>query len=102
MNPPPSLLFWPSLPMPHKHNADRRHHIPKTKFEVENWRAYEAGQRRRGGPTLWITDEALDHWQTRGPGGQARYSDVAIQTHMWGFPDLSVDPCNNARDDRGD
>ncbi len=34
--------------MPHKHNADRRHHILKMSFKVQNWSAYEAGLRRRG------------------------------------------------------
>ena len=58
--------------MPHKHNADRRHHIPKMSFKVQNWPAYEAGLRRRGSLTLWIEDGALEHWQTCGPGGQAR------------------------------
>jgi hypothetical protein len=42
------------LPMPHKHNADRRHHIPKMAFKVQNWPAYEAGLRRRGSLTLWM------------------------------------------------
>jgi hypothetical protein len=37
--------------MPHKHNADRRHHIPKMSFKVQNWPAYEAGLRRRGSLT---------------------------------------------------
>jgi transposase len=31
---------------------------------------------------LWIEDGALDHWQTFGPGGQARYTDAAIQTTL--------------------
>jgi len=70
------------VPMPHKHNADRRHHIPKMSFKVQNWPAYEAGLRRRGSLTLWIEDEALEHWQTCGPGGQARYTDAAIQTNL--------------------
>lgn len=60
-------------PMPHKHNADRRHRIPKMAFKVRNWPAYEAGLRRRGSLTLW---------QTVGPGGQARYSDAAMQTTL--------------------
>jgi hypothetical protein len=38
--------------------------------------------RRRGSLTLWIEDGALDHWQTFGPGGQARYADAAIQTTL--------------------
>jgi hypothetical protein len=68
--------------MPHKHNDDRRHHIPKMVFKVQNWPEYEAGLRRRGSLTLWIEDAALDHWQTVGPGGQARYKNAAIQTTL--------------------
>ncbi len=75
-------LPWSWPPMPHKHNADRRHHIPKMAFKVENWPEYEAGLRRRGSLTLWIEDGVLDHWQTFGPGGQARYTDAAIQTTL--------------------
>ena len=68
--------------MPHKHNADRRHHIPKMSFKVRNWPAYEAGLRRRGSLTLWIEDAALECWQTSGPDGRARYADMAIQTSL--------------------
>jgi transposase len=68
--------------MPYKHNEDRRHHIPKMAFKVRNWPEYEAGLRRRGSLTLWIEDAALNHWQTVGPGGQARYKDAAIQTTL--------------------
>ena len=55
-----SSLFGSSTPMPHKHNADRRRRIPKMSFKVRNWRAYEAGLRRRGSLTLWIEDAALE------------------------------------------
>jgi len=68
--------------MPHKHNADRRHHIPKMSFKVRNWPTYEAGLRRRGSLTLWIEDAVLECWQAIGPGGQARYMDAAIQTSV--------------------
>src|SRR5271165_1275589 len=68
--------------MPHKHNADRRHHIPKMPFKVQSWPAYEAGLRRRGSLTLWIEDAAPDDWQTVGQAGQARYADAAIQTSL--------------------
>jgi hypothetical protein len=47
--------------MPHKLNAERRHHIPKMQFKVTNWAEYEAGLRRRGSLTLWITP-AIDGW----------------------------------------
>ena len=71
--------------MPNKHNAARRHHIPKMKFEVRNWAAYEAGLRRRGSLTLWVTPEAVADWtapRRSTPGGQSRYSDLAIETGM--------------------
>jgi hypothetical protein len=68
--------------MPHKHNAARRHHIPKMAFKVQNWPAYEAGLRRRGSLTLWIEDAALESWQTIGPSGQARYREAAIPTSL--------------------
>jgi hypothetical protein len=53
--------------MPHKHNANRRHHTllrvlsrPKMSFKVRNWPAYEAGLRRRGSLSLWIEDALLE------------------------------------------
>lgn len=69
--------------MPHKYNADRRHRIPKTRYKVTNWKAYEAGLRQRGSLTIWFTDEAIAAWRAAPrttPGGQARYSDLAIET----------------------
>ena len=71
--------------MPFKPNASRRHCIGKMKFKVTNWREYEAGLRRRGSLTLWMTPEALSSWQapkrtTR--GGQPRYPDLAIETAL--------------------
>lgn len=49
--------------MPNKHNDKRRHHIPKMQFKVTNWAEYDAGLRRRGSLTLWVTDEAIANWQ---------------------------------------
>ena len=66
--------------MPNKHNNDRRHHIPKMSFQVQNWPEYEAGLRRSGSLTLWVEEDALAHWQSVGPNGQARYRDIAIET----------------------
>jgi hypothetical protein len=60
--------------MPNKHNSSRRHHIPKMKFRVKNWAEYDAGLRRRGSLTLWVTPEVLDGWQAvrrTTPGGQS-------------------------------
>jgi len=66
--------------MPNKHNAARRHHIPKMSFQVQNWAEYEAGLRRCGSLTLWIEESALDQWQSIGANGQARYRAIAIET----------------------
>ena len=53
-------LTGPGSPMPHKHNAGRRQHIPKMAFKMRNWPGYEAGLRRRGNLTLWIGDGTLN------------------------------------------
>ncbi len=68
--------------MPFKHNACRRHRIPKQRFRITNWPAYEAGLRRRSDLTFWVNNAALARWQ--GPrrttsGGQRLYSDLAIE-----------------------
>src|ERR1700722_2082977 len=75
-------ISWSWIPMPHKHNTDRRHHIPKMAFKVRNWPGYEAGLRRRGCRPLWLEGAARDHWQPVRPEGQARYTDAAIQTML--------------------
>src|SRR3954454_16898060 len=71
--------------MPHKYNADRRHHIPRARYKVTNWKAYEAGLRQRGSLTIWFSEEAVAAWQAAPrttPGGQARYSDLAVETAL--------------------
>ena len=68
--------------MPNKRNDARRHHIPKMRFRVTNGAAYEAGLRRRGSLTLWVSEDVIADWRAAPrttPGGQARYSDVAIE-----------------------
>jgi hypothetical protein len=70
------------LPMPFKHNASRRHRVPRQRFRVMNWPAYEAGLRRRGDLTFWVDDAALAGWQAprrTTSGGQRLYSDLAIE-----------------------
>src|SRR4051794_33990478 len=60
--------------MPFKHNAARRHRIPKTRYRIQNWPAYEAGLKRRGDLTLWLDEAAITGWQAprrTTPGGQA-------------------------------
>ena len=40
--------------MPHKYNADRRHHIPRPKRRVTNWAEYNEALRQRGSLTVWF------------------------------------------------
>ncbi|MCY0096977.1 IS5 family transposase [Hoeflea ulvae] len=71
--------------MPYKHNASRRHHIGKMMYKVTNWAEYEAGLRRRGSLTLWMTPEALAGWtapRRKTRGGQPLYYDLAIETTL--------------------
>ncbi|MGF7213664.1 hypothetical protein GGE65_008310, partial [Skermanella aerolata] len=71
--------------MPHKHNADHRLRIPKARYTVTNWQAYGAGLRQRGSLTIWFSDDAIEAWRAdprTTPGGQARYSDLAIETAL--------------------
>ena len=71
--------------MPHKYNADRRHHIPRPKRRVTNWAAYNEALRQRGSLTVWFTDEAIAAWKAAPrttPGGQPHYSDLAITTAL--------------------
>jgi len=62
--------------VPFKANADRRHHIPRQRHKMTNWRDYDAALRQRGSLTVWFTDEAIAGWRaeprtTR--GGQPNY-----------------------------
>jgi Transposase DDE domain len=71
--------------VPFKANAARRHHIPKQRHRVTNWRAYDASLRQRGSLTVWFTEEAIAAWRaeprtTR--GGQPWYSPLAILTAL--------------------
>jgi hypothetical protein len=57
----------------------------KTKYRVKNWPIYEAALRKRGDITLWFDEAAIDGWNAAPsgrPGGQRRYSDVAIVTAL--------------------
>ena len=67
--------------MPHKLNEKRRHKIPRQKFKVTNWAAYNESLRRRGDLTVWISDDAFIQWSAPrriSRGGQQKYSDLAI------------------------
>jgi len=71
--------------LPFKLNQDHRHHIPKQKHQVMNWREYDASLRQRGSLTVWFTDEAIEAWRAEPrttPGGQPWYSPLAILTAL--------------------
>ena len=71
--------------MPFKLNAKGRAHIPRARYKVRNWRAYDEALRNRGSLTIWFTPEALADWRARPRttrGGQALYSAVAIETAL--------------------
>lgn len=68
--------------MPYKANENRRHKIPKARYRVENWAAYDAALRRRGDLTILVTPEAIAAWtptKTGRRGRPARYSAIAIE-----------------------
>ena len=71
--------------MPFKLIQDRRHHIPKQKHKLMNWREYDASLRQRGSLTVRFTDEAIEGWRAAPrttPGGQPWYSSLAILTAL--------------------
>src|SRR4051812_19369239 len=71
--------------LPFKLNQDRRHHIPKQKHKVTNWREYNASLRQRGSLTVWFSAEAIEGWAAEPrttPGGQPWYSALAILTAL--------------------
>src|SRR5918993_289607 len=71
--------------LPFKLNQAGRHHIPKRKHKVTNWRGYDASLRQRGSLTVWFSADAIEGWRaaprtTR--GGQPWYSERAILTAL--------------------
>jgi hypothetical protein len=71
--------------VPFKANQDRRHHIPRQRYQVTNWPAYDAALRQRGSLTVWFSEAAIAAWDAERritPGGQPRYSALAIATAL--------------------
>jgi hypothetical protein len=76
---------WNRSAVPFKHHAEHRHHIPKPRYRVTNWEAYDAALKRRGSLTVWFTNEAVAAWRAEArttPGGQPHHSAVAITTAL--------------------
>jgi hypothetical protein len=71
--------------VPFKFNSKGRHHIPRQRHRVTNWRDYDTALRNRGSLTIWFTEEALAGWKAEPrttPGGQRHYSNLAIETAL--------------------
>src|SRR3712207_4090863 len=69
--------------MPYEANEARRHRIPRARYRVTNWPAYDGALQRRGSLTVWVTPEALAAWHPPRTGRRGRsraYSDPAIET----------------------
>ena len=65
--------------------TSRIHPKYKTKYHVGNWRAYERALVQRGDVTLWLSVDATAAWTpspSGRPGGQQRFSDLAIETAL--------------------
>jgi IS5 family transposase len=63
----------------------RVHPKYKTKYRVGNWLAYERALVQRGDVTLWLSADARAAWRpapSSQPGGQKRFSDLAIKTAL--------------------
>src|SRR3712207_5806260 len=70
------MLLWPFTL-----NQAGRHHIPRQKHKVTNWRAYDASLRQRGSLTVCFTDEAIATWTAEPQttrGGQPCYSPLTL------------------------
>ena len=73
------------MPCAVQSHVDRRHHIPKQRLGVTNWRKYDASLCQRGSLTVWVTDDAVAAW-TAEPrttrGGQRTYAALAMLTAL--------------------
>src|SRR4051812_41998009 len=69
--------------MPYKANEPRRHKIPRARYKVRNWPAYDRALQQRGSLTVWVAPEALAAWRpprTSQRGRPRDYSAGAIET----------------------
>ena len=57
----------------------------KSRYRIGNWPEYEAGLRRRGDLTVWLSEDAISSWReppSGKPGGQRTYADIAIEAAL--------------------
>lgn len=57
----------------------------KSRYRIGNWPEYEAGLRRRGDLTVWLSEDSINSWReppSGKPGGQRTYADTAIEAAL--------------------
>ena len=68
-----------------KYPKRSQYQYAKSRHRVRNWAEYEAGLKKRGNLTVWLSDAALDAWKAPAsgkPGGQRTYADIAIEAAL--------------------
>jgi len=67
--------------VPFKFNSKGRHHIPRQRHRVTNWRDYDTALRNRGSSLSGLrrSDRRLEGASWTTPGGQRHYSDLALK-----------------------
>jgi hypothetical protein len=68
-----------------KYPKRSQYQYAKSPYRIRNWTEYEAGLRRRGDLTVWLSDEAVNFWRARPsgkPGGQRTYANIAIEAAL--------------------
>jgi hypothetical protein len=73
--------------VPYKLSNARRHKFEKTRYQINNWPAYNEALKNRGSVTLWFSQEIIKAWYSKrnkrkSRGGQFKYSDIAIQAAL--------------------
>ncbi|MFH1764810.1 MAG: transposase, partial [Gemmatimonadota bacterium] len=61
------------------------HGDAKSRYRIGHWPEYEAGLRRRGDLTVWLSEDAIDSWReppSGKPGGQRTYANIAIEAAL--------------------
>ncbi len=68
-----------------KYPRRRQYKYAKSPYRIRNWPEYEAGLRRRGNLTVWLSDDAINSWRALPsgmPGGQRTYANIAIEAAL--------------------
>jgi hypothetical protein len=71
--------------MPFKFHEAQRHHILKARYRVHNWPDDDCGLVRRGDIRVWLPEDAIGGLRAvcrTTPGGQGRFSNLAIETTL--------------------